>query len=236
MRRFDHRFIHHHWRSSLRRRLIIRWGPLSGTRYSGPCLSRPVTRHRLHSLLYIEYPPLCWLHRLLYLTSNIFNDSNWLFSRCVIVEPRLYIAIAFHWIESFIRLNGPTRCCRWVGVVATRTAQPEVWEGWAGRVCIVHLHIVFIVLLQLLNVFGCPIDTCIFKLNCWSLSLFLFMFLCKLNIDIGQLHNDLSFLFLLFARIPSSRNNFGCRGSFRLYPCKLQPSKILAFPLPLLAE
>jgi hypothetical protein len=62
------------------------------------------------------------------------------------------------------------------------------------------------------------------------------MFLSQLNIDIGQLHNDLCFLFLLFARIPSSRYNFGSRGSFRLDPCKLQPSKILALPLPLLTQ
>jgi hypothetical protein len=62
------------------------------------------------------------------------------------------------------------------------------------------------------------------------------MFLCQLNIDIGQLHNDLSFLFLLFARIPTSRYNFGSRGSLRLNPCKLQPPEILAFPLPLLTQ
>jgi hypothetical protein len=62
------------------------------------------------------------------------------------------------------------------------------------------------------------------------------MFLCQLNIDIGQLHNDLSFLFLLFARIPSSHYNFGSRGSLRLDPCKLQPSKVLTLPLPLLTQ
>jgi hypothetical protein len=58
----------------------------------------------------------------------------------------------------------------------------------------------------------------------------------QLHIDIRQLHNDLSFLFLLFAWISSSRDYFRLRWSLRLYPCEFQSAEILALPLALLAQ
>jgi hypothetical protein len=84
----------------------------------------------------------------------------------VIVKPRLYIPIALHRIQPLIWLYSPARCGRRVSVIASDPTQTEVGESGARRVSVIDLNVIFVVLLQLLDVLGCPVDTGLFELRC----------------------------------------------------------------------